>query len=233
MTGSARALISAIIPAFNAERYLAEAIDSVISQTYRPVDIVLVDDGSTDGTRAVAERYEASVRYVFQTNAGIGAARNRGIDMARGELLAFLDADDLWASDKLEWQAEALRADPGLDMIFGYTQQFPTPEMADEIDDRIRYVAEPTAAYLGPAMLIRRDSFLRVGLFDPQWRVGDFVDWYLKAIDLGLRSAMEARIVLHRRLHDGNHGTRHRHATDDYARIVRAALDRRRKAKRT
>lgn len=233
MTGQARALISVIIPAFNAERYLAEAIDSVMSQTYRPVDIIIVDDGSTDGTRAVAERYEASVRYVFQTNAGIGAARNRGIEMARGELLAFLDADDLWASDKLEWQAEALRKDPGLDMIFGYTQQFPTPEMADEIQNRIRYVAEPTGAYLGPAMLIRRDSFLRVGLFDPQWKVGDFVDWYLRAIDLGLRSAMEPRIVLHRRLHDTNHGTRHRHATGDYARIVRAALDRRLKAKGT
>jgi len=107
------ASISVIIPTYNAERYLPDAIDSVLAQTCPAGEIIVVDDGSSDGTPRVAERYGSRVRWLPQENQGSGAARNRGIEASRGELLAFLDADDLWVRDKLTWQVEALASSRG------------------------------------------------------------------------------------------------------------------------
>ena len=100
-------LISCIVPVFNGERYLAEALDSILAQTWRPLEVIVVDDGSTDGTAHIAAGYGAEVSYIHQANAGPAAARNRGLDAARGEFIAFLDADDLWHKDKLSarWPA--------------------------------------------------------------------------------------------------------------------------------
>lgn len=221
-------LISVIIPAYNAERYAAEAIESAFAQGQQPLELIVVDDGSTDGTAQVVAGF-AAARYVFQPNAGIGPARNAGIALAQGEFLAFLDADDIWAPDKLEWQLAALRAEPGLDMVFGFALQFPSPELAEEIERTIRYVKEPSPAYFAGTMLIRRASFERAGPFPTHLQVGEFVDWYLRAIDLGLTSAMHSRVALRRRLHDSNQGIRKRDAQLDYVRIVKAALDRRRR----
>src|ERR1700758_706720 len=98
-----KSLISVIIPVYNAEKYLAEAIESVLAQTYRPIEVIVVDDGSTDSSADIAKRF-ASVRYCFQSHSGLGATRNRGIDLSQGKFLAFLDADDLWVEDKLTHQ---------------------------------------------------------------------------------------------------------------------------------
>src|SRR5712692_4526575 len=95
------ALISCIVPVFNGERYLGETLDSILAQTYRPLEIIVVDDGSTDGTPAVANGYSEFIRYLWQANAGEAAARDQGLKVAQGELMAFLDADDLWHPKKL------------------------------------------------------------------------------------------------------------------------------------
>ena len=98
-------LVSAIIPVYNCERYLAEAIESVLAQTYRPIGIIVVDDGSTDGSADVAKSFtDPQVRYFYQPNSGQGAARNQGTNLARGSFFTFLDADDLWTDNKLELQ---------------------------------------------------------------------------------------------------------------------------------
>src|SRR3954452_15003770 len=105
---SVRPLVSAIIPAHNAERFLAAAIDSVLAQTYQPIECIVVDDGSTDGTPAVARSYGDRIRLIPQEQRGVSAARNRGAAEARGELLAFLDADDRWLPERVERQAREL-----------------------------------------------------------------------------------------------------------------------------
>jgi len=102
-------LISVIIPVYNGERYLAEAIESALAQTWEPVEIIIVDDGSTDGSADVASRFASSVKYDLQPHAGPGAARNRGARLARGDYLAFLDADDLWLKEKLKLQMAAMQ----------------------------------------------------------------------------------------------------------------------------
>ena len=227
MTGART--ISAIIPAYNAGRYLAEAIESILAQSLRPAEIVVVDDGSTDETHVVVKRFGAAVRYAFQPHAGIGAARNRGVELAGGEMLAFLDADDLWTPSKLACQMAAFASAPPPDLVFGQVVQFPSPEIAEEVVKKIAFVAQPTPGYLPSAMLLRRETFLRVGPFATHWEVGEWVDWYVRAIDLGLRSLMLPEVVQRRRIHDTNQGIRKRDAQTEYVRIVKASLDRRAK----
>ena len=125
-------LISCIVAVYNGERYLGEAIDSILAQTYRPSEIIIVDDGSTDGTAAVVARYGQQVRYVWQPNSGPAAARNLGLDVMQGEFVAFLDADDLWHPEKLAQQMARFRARPELDYCVAHAQNFWVPELQGE-----------------------------------------------------------------------------------------------------
>src|SRR5215470_11833569 len=104
--------VSVIIPSYNSVKYLRDALDSVLSQTFRDFEVLVIDDGSTDDTRVVIRRYGEAVRYIYQQNSGVAAARNRGISESRGQYVAFLDADDTWRQDKLEAQVTALRKNP-------------------------------------------------------------------------------------------------------------------------
>jgi glycosyltransferase involved in cell wall biosynthesis len=111
-----------VIPVYNGERFLAEAIESALSQTYPAIELIVVDDGSTDGTPVVIERFGTSVQSLQQENTGVSNARNAGIAIARGDLIALLDADDIWLPDKIDRQVGALRAHPQAGLVFcGYT----------------------------------------------------------------------------------------------------------------
>lgn len=220
--------VSVVIPVYNGERYLAEAVESVLVQEPRPAEVILVDDGSTDDSAAVAARFGSRIRYERQPNAGQSAARNRGVSLARGTLLAFLDDDDYWAPGKLGLQLKAMGADPTLEAVFGHVRQFVSPELPAEIASRVRYHAEVMPGHIAGAMLIRRGAFERVGPFDPQWQVGEFIQWYARAVEVNLRTTMLPDVVLHRRLHDENQGIKQRAESIQYVRILKAALDRRR-----
>ena len=218
-------LVSVIIPCYNAERYVAEAIQSVLDQTYQSFEIIVIDDGSQDGSAAVVQQFP-DVRYRYQENGGIGAARNRAIEMAEGDYFAFLDADDLWAKDKLARQLDAFAQEPSLDMVFGYVQQFLSPDATrDPAQDTLAH-EDPKAGYIPSSLMVRRASFLRVGLF-ADWRMGEFFDWYARAQELGLKKLMLPRIVTRRRIHDANNGIQQREAISDYLHILKKSLDRR------
>ncbi len=224
-----RPVVSVIIPVFNCERFLAEAVESALAQTYRPIEIIVVDDGSTDRSGDVAKGFQdRGVRYYYQPNSGAGAARNKGTNLARGSYIAFLDHDDIWLPDKLTLQMAAFDDDPGLDMIFGLVSQFYYSE-SDEPPDT---TGEPEGGllrgYYPSAMLIKRESFIHVGPFATHWRVGEFVDWFAKATETGLRSHVVPEVVTRRRIHTTNVGIRERGSQTDYVRILKQALDRRR-----
>ena len=220
--------ISVIIPVYNGAAYLGAAIESVLGQSRPPTEIIVVDDGSTDGSAAVAARFGNQVRAIFQEHGGIGAARNTGVRAAGGDFLAFLDADDLWMPDKLALQLEVFATNPDVDLVFGAARQFMDPALPQ----RRGAMAGPAPAYLAGAMLARRDAFLRAGLFSAEWVVGEFVEWYLRAEDLGLKSLMRPECVLLRRIHTSNQGIREFDARIQYVRIVREALNRRRARER-
>jgi len=220
--------VSVIIPVYNCKRYLGEAIESALAQTYRPIEVIVLDDGSTDGSADVAKRFAPLVRYDFQPNSGAGAARNRGVGLAQGSFLAFLDADDLWAEDKLTRQMAAFDDDPELAMVFGYVKQFYSPELDERVKKRIGLPVETMPGHHVGTMLIKRDAFLRVGMFETGWQMGEFIDWHARAMELGLKSSMLPEIVMKRRIHMNNMGRRERKHQTDYVRILKVALDRRR-----
>jgi len=110
--------ISVVIPTYNYAHYLAYALDSVLTQTRPPDEIIVVDDGSTDNTRDVLARYEHRIRYVYQPNAGLSAARNTGTKLATGDWVAYLDSDDAWKPDKLLKQEEAVSRNPEAILVY-------------------------------------------------------------------------------------------------------------------
>lgn len=222
-------LISVLIGVYNGAPYLAEAIDSVFAQTYRPLELILVDDGSTDGSAEIARGYGDGLRYHYQENAGDGAARNAAVALARGELLAFMDADDRSTPERLELQQQALAADPTLDAVFGQVREFISPELSPAQRASIRPPSSEPAAWVSPTvMLIRREAFARVGLFSETLRLGSTVDWCARALDHGLRTTMLPEVVMERRLHATNLGRRNQDARSHYVEIVKSTLARRR-----
>ncbi len=110
--------VSVIIPTYNRASYICDAIDSVLAQTYTDFEIIVVDDGSTDNTKSVLEKYSERVKYFYQMNKGVSAARNKGIREASGEFIAFLDSDDAWLSFKLAEQVEILDNNPDVSLVF-------------------------------------------------------------------------------------------------------------------
>jgi glycosyltransferase involved in cell wall biosynthesis len=229
----AQPLVSIGIPVYNCERFLGEAIESVLAQTYEHVEVILVDDGSNDHSADIVRSFGSRVRYCYQTNAGIGAARNRAVELATGELLAFLDADDRWTEDKLAIQVAALQADPSLDMVFGQVRQLRNgPEWELGIREEKCNPDDLVGGMVPGAMTVKRASFSRVGPFREDCKIGEFIDWYARASDMGLRFTTLSDLVLWRRLHDANQGVRERHAITDYARVLKDALERRRAANR-
>jgi glycosyltransferase involved in cell wall biosynthesis len=221
--------VSVIIPVRDGAPYIASAIESVLRQTEPPAELLVVDDGSSDGTAAIVSHFSAcGVRLIQQPPEGAAAARNRGVKLARHELLAFLDADDLWTSTKLEQQCAELRSDAALDMVFGYVRQFVSSDVPAATRATLRCPKESVPGRFAGTMLIRRESFERVGLFETGWTMGEFLAWYARAQLLGLREKMLSPVLLERRLHSANQGILKRNERVEYVRVLKKILDRHR-----
>lgn len=210
-------LISVIIPVYNGEKYLQAALESIFAQAYRPLEVIVVDDGSTDSTRQVALTYGEKIRYVYKENGGIANARNMGIEMARGEYLSFLDSDDLWSTTKLADQLPLLT---NADMIFGKMTHF----YSNVDTEKYTAPAGAEAAYVAGALLIKRETFLQVGLFNPEYQVGEFIDWMVRAKDKGLSSHLLDKNVLDRRIHGENTTLKKKVNHLDYLKILRSRI---------
>jgi glycosyltransferase involved in cell wall biosynthesis len=165
---SDRPTVSVVIPAYNAASFVGDAVDSVLAQTFESLECIVVDDGSTDDTTAKLGSYGASIRVVSQSNAGVSTARNRGAESARGESVAFLDADDVWRPTKIARQVELLRRDPALGLI--YTSL----DVVDEKLDLIEHVTAPDPAVAlrntllidGPSISIAQTGLMPKSVFD-------------------------------------------------------------------
>lgn len=193
--------VSVIVPVYNGERFLAEALDSVLAQSSAPYEIIVVDDGSTDGTPEVAARYRERVRYLRQDNAGPAAARNAGLMRAGGEVMAFLDADDLWHPDKLARQAARFAARPELGISLAWMRNFWVGELAHE-QARLRDPLAGTVAVM--SLVARRELFARVGLLDCGARHKDVIGWLIRARQEGAMVETLPEILVYRRIHRSN-----------------------------
>jgi glycosyltransferase involved in cell wall biosynthesis len=213
------ALVSVVMPVFNTASFVGEAIESVLSQDGGTVlELIVVDDGSTDGSAELVTKFDGVRLLRHRQNRGIGAARNTGVREAKGQFLAFLDADDLWPQGSLNARMAVLDADPECDAVAGRVIQFgagrPDPE--------------PESGFLAGNVLIRREAFDRAGEFDETLRVGEFIDWYARAVDAGLGFRQIETLSLRRRIHGSNTMLGIGKEPLDYTRVLRQALARRR-----
>lgn len=198
-------LVSCIIPVYNGERYVREAIESVLNQTYSNMEIVVVDDGSTDQTAAAVKEFGSEIKYFYQPNAGPGPARNFGIQVSSGEWLAFLDADDLWLPDKIKLQAERLLSSSRLDLCFSLMRNFWDPKLSKY---EKKFKQEGLVKLCPPfslcTLLAPKSSFERIGKFDYRFFLGEEVDLFLRMREYGLRYEIVEKVLVRRRLHGAN-----------------------------
>jgi glycosyltransferase involved in cell wall biosynthesis len=218
------------VPAFNSERYLAEALDSILKQTYRPIEVIVADDGSADGTPKLVASYGDTLRCVTQVTAGPAATRNLGLHAATGSFVAFLDADDLWHPEKLARQFARFQAKPALEYCVTHVQMFWADEIAGEAEhykDHPR--AHPLPGYATTTLLARRRTFDRVGDFDTTLWFGDATDWFMRAAEQNLAMELLPDVLTYHRMHTANLTRRHSEESKaEFLRIVKASLDRRR-----
>ncbi|RYX81618.1 glycosyltransferase family 2 protein [bacterium] len=221
-------LVSIVMPAYNVAHYLNEALESIRAQTYRHYEIILVDDGSTDETAKIAQS-EGDVRYFKQANQGCGGARNTGIAEAQGELLAFLDADDLWSPDKLSKQVAFYQALPKTEtptFVYAHVRQFFSPEIDEANRANIRLPEHAQPAHLAGALLTTCADFATIGPFESI--LGDSIDWHLRSLEAGANIHMMPDVMLFRRIHNTNMSRAQEYDKRQYVRSLKASLDRRR-----
>lgn len=207
---SSKRLVSVVIPAFNSERFLAEAIESALVQTYAPVETIVVDDGSSDDTVAVA-RAHPGITLIEQENSGPSAARNRGFAASHGEFVAFHDSDDLMTPDKLAVQVGYMLENPGVGCVLA--EQELIVEAGAELPfwvegTKVETVMPPRPPELEDepmvhpmTMVVRRETFELVGDFDESMRAAEDFDWMLRAAEEKVEIARLSEVLLRRRVH--------------------------------
>jgi glycosyltransferase involved in cell wall biosynthesis len=225
-----RPSVSVIIPIYNSGKYLRDAIDSVVAQSYSPLEVVVVDDGSSDNGPELASSFGPQVRVIAIPHRGHPAARNAGVAASTGDFLAFLDADDLWTANKLELQLQAFAANPSLDLVFGHMQNFISLELTKEERAKIKCNSTVLPGLLQGSMLARRGSFDRVGPFPEERKMGDFLDWYGRATLGNLSMLMLPEILVRRRIHLANFQRTHKHLRKENLLALKKLLDLRRAA---
>jgi glycosyltransferase involved in cell wall biosynthesis len=221
-------LISVIIPVYNCEKYIAEAIESVLSQTYKAYEIIVIDDGSEDNSAAIIKSFP-NVQYYRQKNRGLAAALNTGLSKVTGNFISFLDSDDIWVKNKLEKQIQKLNEDKTIEGIFSYHKRFYSTENGQLTESELADTKRILPAFFKAALLIRKESFFKVGLFDESITMGDFLDWYRRAMDLGIKMEILKQVLFFRRIHNANSSLINRANINDYVRIMKTSMDRRRK----
>lgn len=186
--------VSCIVPAYNAAEYLKQALDSALAQSHGSLQLIVVDDGSTDATGEIAAQFGAKVELISQSNCGVAAARNRGMEAARGEFIAFLDADDLWHKNKLQRQLAAFSENPALELCAAHIQNF---------RGNLELVGKPLPGF-NTEMLIRRSLIDRLGPFTTGPQHAATLDWMLRARESNSIELLLTETLTFRRLHPEN-----------------------------
>jgi glycosyltransferase involved in cell wall biosynthesis len=187
--------------AFNAERFIAEAIHSALDQTSPPDAITVVDDGSTDETSAIAEAVDRRITVLRRDHHGVGASRNAGLATVGTPFVALLDADDVWLPTKLERQLAALADDPRREAAFTWFDEYVDPDDPPPPGTRAPRTAQSAA--LSSGALLRSPVIERIGAFD-EGPVGDWVGWWARARARGIVEHVVPEVLYRRRLHGSN-----------------------------
>ena len=210
MTAAEGPTISVVVPAYNEERYIAEALDAILAQTHPPLEVIVVDDGSTDDTAVIVRRCGDRVRLIGQENRGCPGAFDTGFREAAGDFIALCPADDVWEPRKLEWQREALALHPEVDVSFGAAERFGLASGAhrrplkDGVLDTRAFAREmyPENLIADPSAVVRRSLYLDLGGYEPL--VGEDYEFWMRALSRGATFHFDPRLVVRLREHGGN-----------------------------
>jgi len=220
-------LVSIIIPVYNGARYLRAALESVFAQTYRPFEVIVVDDGSVDDSGVIAQSFP-EVRYIRQENQGVAAARNNGIDLARGEFFAFLDQDDLWTPEKLRLQIGHLLSHPDLGYTLTHQQFFLDPGATLPAWFRKELLASVHPGWVLGTLVVRRAMFETVGNFATGYTAANDSDWFFRAKAARIPMAVVPELLLLKRIHGANDSGRSKEILSELLKVVKTSLDRQR-----
>lgn len=219
--------VSVIIPAHNAGRYICDAIDSVLEQVGISLEVIVVDNCSTDKTREIVQqKYDSRIRVVSEPRLGIGFARNAAIHLTAGRYIALLDADDIWLPDKLALQISELNSHAGSGLAFCHGYEFYDASLPPGLRSEFTCRSHPYAFLLPSGLLAARTTFLRVGDF-PHIPAGEFIAWYGWAQSLGVQTYVRPEILVRRRVHTHN-TSRGDNAGAGYVLAAKWLMDRRR-----
>jgi glycosyltransferase involved in cell wall biosynthesis len=199
-------VVTVIVPVRDGERFLGSALASIAAQEYEPLDVIVVDDGSVDASRAIAEEFAAAgalrVRVLDQPNAGPAAARNRGLAIARGELVTFLDADDEMLPGRLHFQVGYLVANPEVDAVIGREEIHVEPGV--QPPPWVRRLPPGAPTYQPLSLMVWRHWFEHVGSFDESFRTGEDTEWLSRLVTRGGRLDRVEQVTVRRRIHGAN-----------------------------
>lgn len=221
--------VSVVMPVYNGEKFLESAIHHVKSQNYYPIEIIVIDDGSTDNTAEVAAKFKDSIRYVYQENSGPAAARNQGIKIAKGDAIAFLDVDDLWSEDTLKIKANYLAEHPSVEIVQGLIQQIKIPETPEKNQASFEIVSKPYQFINLGSGIYRKSVFDKIGLLDETLNYAEDYDWFLRAWENNIYKVVLERVTLFYRKHDNNMTEGKQLVELGFVKIFKKHLDRCRK----
>ena len=222
-----RPLITVVVPVYNGECYLEFALKSILEQDYRPLEIIVVDDGSVDGSANIAKSFP-EILYIHQCNQGVAVARNIGLDAARGQFIAFLDQDDFWTPNKLSRQIDYLIKYPQVDCVISKGRLFLDPGIEAPSWLKKDLLLEDHEAYVLSALVVRKTAFEKVGRFDPAYSMSSDSDWFFRARNCGMSIAVLPETFVHRRIHGANHSYQTQLACSELLKIVKSSIDRQR-----
>ncbi len=227
MTKNPEPLISVVLPVYNGEKYIKQTLESVLGQSYENIELIVIDDGSEDQSATIVKSItDARINYQFQENQGQSAAINFGVSTAKGAILCFIDADDLWAENKLSRQIAILKKNPD-DLVFTYMQQFLSPE----IERSEKVVPEaPQPGFSRGTMMLSAATWQKVGDFSTELKLGEFIDWFSRAREKGLTHQMIPEVLAFRRIHEHNISTLQADRRSDFVKIMKQRIDQKRKS---
>ncbi len=222
-------LVSVVVVVWNGERFLAEALSSILQGSYRPVEILVIDGNSSDRTLEIAHSFE-HVRCLPQNGEGIAAAYNTGVEAATGEFVAFLSHDDLWTPNKLETQIGFMDSNPEVEYTIARAKFF--LESGHEIPRGFRreLLEGDHVAPIMETLVARRRLFESLGTFDTSLAIANDVDWFTRASDQKIPTAVLPQVLLHKRVHDTNLSMNVDTNNRDLLKLLKASIDRKRQA---
>ncbi len=220
-------LVSVIIVVKNGAHYLASALQSIFQQDYSPIEVLVVDGQSTDDTARIAQSF-GNVQYIWQANLGVANARNIGIQAAQGDVIAFLDYDDLWPRDKLSVQVDYL--ENHLDIMFTITHVRLFLEQGHLLRPGFKRESFQTGQIgcIASTLVARRVVFKHVGGFNPDLVIGGDVDWFARARDAGIPMDVIPQVLLFKRIHNDNISANVQTNTQELLAVIRKSVDRKR-----